>query len=81
MVNQNYHTLVGKFVKIDGPDHVDHNFTFVEKSITVPVQKGEYRLSLWMAYLASVHPEIKVTEINLAGSKTENTFLRRLGFK
>jgi hypothetical protein len=58
------HLLVGKWVKIEGPKEVDHNFTFLEGPCKIQINTGECRLSLWMAYLATVHyQEIKVTPL------------------
>lgn len=58
------HLLVGKWVRIEGPSHVDHNFSFLQGPVKIPVNTGEVRLGLWMAYLATVHhQEIKVTPL------------------
>lgn len=59
-----YASLVGKWVRIESPKTVAHNFTFNQWPINITVESGERRLSLWMAYLSSCHKEIKVTPIN-----------------
>lgn len=58
-----YHLLVDEFCLVEGPDHVEHNFTFMQGPVSIPIFKGEMRLSLWMAYLASCHKDIKITPL------------------
>lgn len=53
--------LVGKWCRIEGPASVKHDFTFMRVAVEITVSLGEHRLSLWEAYLASVHTEIKIT--------------------
>lgn len=62
-IDHKYHLLVNKWCLIEGPTHVDHNFTFLEGPVKISFESGERRLSLWMAYLASCHEEIKITPL------------------
>jgi hypothetical protein len=47
-IDKKYHLVVDKWCLIEGPDHVDHNFTFLENTVSIGILKGERRLSLWM---------------------------------
>jgi hypothetical protein len=62
-VDKKYHLMVDKWCLIEGPDHVDHDFTFLESTVSIPIQTGEMRLSIWMAYLATCHEEIKISPL------------------
>jgi hypothetical protein len=57
------HLLVNKWVHIAAPKVIDHHFTFLKDPVKISIDSGERRLSLWQAYLASCHPEIKVTQL------------------
>lgn len=63
MITIPYHLLVNKWVRIDAPSYIEHNFTFMIEPVRITIESGERRLSLWMAYLASCHCEIKITPL------------------
>lgn len=66
-----YRMFVGTFCKVEAPPKILHSFTFLESDVEIPILSGEYRISLWTAYLASCHPEIRITPL-------ENVKLRQL---
>lgn len=55
--------LIGEWVLVSGPPSVEHDFTFLEDTILITIELGQYRLTPWMFYLASCHEEIKVKAI------------------
>lgn len=59
----NYKHLIDKWVRVEAPETIEHDFTFVKHTVKIPVESGERRMSLWLAYLATCHPEIKITPL------------------